>query len=90
VGQLGRRDVTDEFMAEYWRQVVLAVHARRVVPIHWDNFSRALTPGVRPIPRPFDNHERTMAFLTRASADAGIELALPEPWRPVDPFGPPS
>jgi L-ascorbate metabolism protein UlaG (beta-lactamase superfamily) len=84
VGQLGRRD--DAFLAAYWREVVEAVHPRRVVPIHWDLFTRPLEPGVRPLPWPFDNHRRTMSFLAGACDAAGIELALAKPWAVTDPF----
>jgi L-ascorbate metabolism protein UlaG (beta-lactamase superfamily) len=78
IGQLGLRD--ERFRAEYWREVVEAVRPSRVVPIHWDDFFRPLEPGVRPIPWPFDRYRRTMAWLIRACAETGIELAMPQPW----------
>jgi hypothetical protein len=84
VGQLGLRD--DAFRDRYWSEVVTAVGARRVVPIHWDNFFRPLTPTVPPIPWPFDKHRRTMAWLTRACAASSVDLALPVPWQPSEPF----
>jgi len=80
IGQLGRAD--DGFRSSYWDEVVVAVRPRRVVPIHWDNLTRPLTPRVRPIPWPLDNHRRTMAWLKTACADAGIELLMPTPWEP--------
>jgi L-ascorbate metabolism protein UlaG (beta-lactamase superfamily) len=78
IGQLGLRD--ERFRADYWREVVEAVRPSRVVPIHWDDFFRPLEPGVRPIPWPFDRHQRTMTWLARACAGAAIELAPPRPW----------
>jgi L-ascorbate metabolism protein UlaG (beta-lactamase superfamily) len=84
VGQLGR--ASQELLARYWAEVVVTLRPRRVVPIHWDDFSRPLSPGVRPIPWPFDNHRRTAEWLHRETAAAGIDLVWPSPWQPMDPF----
>jgi len=81
IGQLGK--ASDQFQRDYWRQVVEQVAPTRVVPIHWDRFTRPLSRPLRPLPRPVDDHRRTMAFLRRMCADTGIELTLPEAWRPT-------
>jgi L-ascorbate metabolism protein UlaG (beta-lactamase superfamily) len=84
IGQLGLRD--DAFRDRYWSEVVGAVQSRRVVPIHWDDFFRPFEPGVRPIPWPFDRHRRTMNWLARTCAARHVELVMPEPWQPMNPF----
>jgi L-ascorbate metabolism protein UlaG (beta-lactamase superfamily) len=84
VGALGTRD--DSYMAAYWKEVVEAVRARRVVPIHWDDFTLPLAEPLRPAPRLIDDFDATMRFLTGAAAAADVDLRLMAEWIPVDPF----
>lgn len=86
VGALGRQD--DSFRQRYWEETVVAVGARRVVPVHWDRFWRPLTEPLRPMPRLFDNFRSTARFLSdRAEAD-GVEIAMAPATTWSDPFGP--
>ena len=45
VGQLGL--LPEQYMVDYWNEVVRSVGARRVVLIHWDDFFRPLTEPLR-------------------------------------------
>lgn len=63
LGGLGSQ--TPEYRQAYWRETVEAVHARRVIPIHYDSLTA-------PISGPFRGPVLAMAFLSR-----GIENVLP-------------
>jgi L-ascorbate metabolism protein UlaG (beta-lactamase superfamily) len=81
IALLGRQD--EDFRDAYWRETVAATGARRVVPIHWDDFTRPLDRPLRPIPRPFDDVPRALAWLQARAVAEGVELVRPEPWRPI-------
>ncbi|MFZ2173241.1 MAG: MBL fold metallo-hydrolase [Rhodococcus sp. (in: high G+C Gram-positive bacteria)] len=85
IGTLGKQ--SDEFRRAYWDAVVIRTRARRVIPIHWDNFWKPLDQPLTPLPRVADHFRRSMEFLTdRARAD-GVAVHLPTPWEAIDPFG---
>jgi L-ascorbate metabolism protein UlaG (beta-lactamase superfamily) len=87
IGALGRQ--SPGFRAAYWDEVVAATGARRVVPVHWDDFLRPLSRPLVPLPRLADDFAGSMDFLLRRAAATGVEVALPVPWRPTDPFAAP-
>lgn len=81
IALLSRRD--EAFRERYWQETVAATGARRVMPIHWDDFTRSLRRRLRPIPRPLDDVPAAMRWLRdRADAD-GVEYRLPVLGRPV-------
>jgi len=82
VGGLARQG--EDYMARYFHEVVEAVGARRVVPIHYDDLT-ASSGGPRvPMPRLLDDVARSLAFLeARAEADPDLELALLPWWEPA-------
>lgn len=41
-------------MESYLQQVVDAVGAKRVIPVHWDDFTRPLSENIRPMPKVVD------------------------------------
>ncbi|MFD6856289.1 MBL fold metallo-hydrolase [Rhodococcus sp. NPDC060090] len=84
IGVLGKQD--PEFREAYWRQFVLGTGARRVVPIHWDNFTVGLDRPLVPFPSFFDDFTVTMEFLTQRAAADGVEVAMPVLGRRTDPF----
>ena len=84
IATLGR--LTDSFKAEYWQAMVRNVGARRVVPIHWDNFFKPLHRPLVPLPRVADNLEASLRFLRSRGAVDGVEIAMPAAWETVDPF----
>jgi L-ascorbate metabolism protein UlaG (beta-lactamase superfamily) len=84
IGELGRQRCA--FIEEYWTQVVRATSARRVVLVHWDDMFRGIGRPLRPMPYAMDDFPRTFReILTRAETD-GVEVVLPVPWQPADPF----
>jgi L-ascorbate metabolism protein UlaG (beta-lactamase superfamily) len=80
IGGLDTRDAS--YQQAYWNELVLTVGARRVVPVHWDDFFKPLDEPMVPAP----GFERTMGFvLERGKAD-GIDIRLPVVWVVSDPF----
>lgn len=84
IGALGAMD--DAYRDAYWREVVAAVGARRVLPIHWDDFTEPLAEPLPPVPNLVDDLERTLAFLEERSRAAGVDLGWLPLAAPVDPF----
>lgn len=83
VGLLGKQDAA--FRERYWREVVAGVGARRVIPIHWDDFFQPLIP-LQPLPRLADNFPASMEFLLPRARQDGVDLRLPPAVQAFDPF----
>jgi L-ascorbate metabolism protein UlaG (beta-lactamase superfamily) len=83
-GLLSTRD--DAYAKAYWNEVVESVHARRVIPIHWDDFTLPLDEPLRPTPRLIDDFERSMRLLTDAARASEVDVRLLPEWKAVDPF----
>ena len=66
VGLLGRTDVA--YRQRYVAAVVEAVGARRVFPIHWDDFTLPLDQPLRLMPRLLDDVPAAIEFLRARSA----------------------
>lgn len=84
VGALGRQD--DAFHDMYWEHVVGATRPRLVVPIHWDDFGRPLSKGLRPMPFPLDRPRRTRALVARKAAESGVAVHVPAAFETIHPF----
>jgi L-ascorbate metabolism protein UlaG (beta-lactamase superfamily) len=84
VGGLGSMD--DAYRAQYWREVVDAVGARRIIPIHWDDFTRPLTDPLAPMPTLADDVATSLAFLEDESRRKRVDFAWFPIAAPVDPF----
>lgn len=84
VPTLGRQ--TPEFREALWREVVETTGARRVVPVHWDDFWRPLHRPLVPMRRFADDLDVTMAFLLDRTERTGVDVRLPVAWRVTDPF----
>jgi L-ascorbate metabolism protein UlaG (beta-lactamase superfamily) len=84
VGGLSTMD--EAYHQGYWREVVEAVGARRVIPIHWDDFTRPLTEPLAVMPRLLYDLDATLTFLDARASAARIDLAWLPIAQPVDPF----
>jgi hypothetical protein len=62
------------------------VKARRVIPIHWDDFTLPLSEPLQAMPYIADDFRVTLKFLQRRRSLDGIEFAIPEPFVKIDPF----
>lgn len=84
IGQLGHQ--SQVYRDAYWREIVQSVKARRVIPIHWDNFALPLDQPLQPIPQLFDDFDTSMRFLQDRAAEERIDVRLPVAWQAIDPF----
>src|ERR1051325_9463666 len=65
IGGLGAQN--EQYREGYWREIVRAVGARRVVPIHWDNFFLPLDQPLVPGP----GFETSMQFVQASGQRVG-------------------
>lgn len=74
--------------AQYWTNVVRAVGARRVIPVHWDAFSPPLGAIDDQVSIPFyERHDRTLRWMQQLAAqDPVIQLASIPIGKAFDPF----
>lgn len=84
IGQLGVQP--EDYIEQYWEQTVRAVGARRVLPIHWDDFFRPLTEPLRALPYAGDDLDVSMRILSRLAERDGVALHLPKLWQRADPW----
>jgi L-ascorbate metabolism protein UlaG (beta-lactamase superfamily) len=84
VAQLGVQP--EEYIVDYWNEVVRSVGARRVVLIHWDNFFRPLTESLQALPYAADDLDVSMRALDRLAAEDGIALHMPTVWELENPW----
>jgi L-ascorbate metabolism protein UlaG (beta-lactamase superfamily) len=78
---LGTKDAN--YTETYLREVVDAVGAKLVIPIHWDDFSRPLTQPLVPMPRLLDDLDLTMARVQAHLAPRGVAVAFLPAFVPV-------
>jgi L-ascorbate metabolism protein UlaG (beta-lactamase superfamily) len=73
-----------DFVSRYWDEVVVRTKARLVVPIHWDDFTRALDDRpLRPAPYPLEDFPRAMDML-RSLAGERVAIRFMPLYAPVD------
>lgn len=86
IGMLGKLD--QRYRENFWKEVVQATGAQRVIPIHWDDFWLPLDTPLKPLPSQFDDFPATMRFLLEQGGKAAVEVRMPEAWISFDPFAP--
>jgi L-ascorbate metabolism protein UlaG (beta-lactamase superfamily) len=83
VGTLGKK--SEAYRAAYWQETVRASGAKRVIPIHWDDFWLPLDQPLAAMPLLFDDFDVVMADLTTRGAADGVEVRLPPTFTPFAP-----
>jgi L-ascorbate metabolism protein UlaG (beta-lactamase superfamily) len=86
IGLLGNRD--EAYRDAYWRETVTAVGARRVIPIHWHDFTRGLDKPLLPFPFLIDKVDVSMRFVVERAAREHIDVRWPALGMRTDPFPP--
>jgi L-ascorbate metabolism protein UlaG (beta-lactamase superfamily) len=84
VGQLGLQ--AEPYFVDYWTETVRTVGARRVVPVHWDDFFRPLSKPLRALPYAGDDLDVSLRILSKLADQDGVALDMPTVWRREDPW----
>jgi L-ascorbate metabolism protein UlaG (beta-lactamase superfamily) len=74
------------YREDYWREIVTAVGARRVIAIHWDDFTKPLDEPLVPLSSFLDDIAASFDFYIARAAAERIEFKLAGAWTRVDPF----
>ncbi|MGH7887762.1 MAG: MBL fold metallo-hydrolase [Candidatus Binatia bacterium] len=80
IGGLGTRDAS--YKEAYWQEIVRSVGARRVIPVHWDDFYKSLDEPLAPFP----DFDASMQFLLERGKKDGVDVRLPSAWTWAEPF----
>lgn len=75
IGGLGRQ--SESFMRNYWQETVIRTGARRVIPIHWDDFGLALDQPLVAMPFLMDRVDISVGRLQALAAERQIEVMMP-------------
>jgi L-ascorbate metabolism protein UlaG (beta-lactamase superfamily) len=70
IALLGRQP--REYTERLWEETVLSVKAKRVVLVHWDDFSLSLDQPMQFLPGPIDNIPKTMERILGLAARDGV------------------
>ena len=85
IGLLGKQDAA--FRQAYWREVVQTTGAKRVLPIHWDDFFQPLGPEpVQALPWLADRIPASLDFVQSQAASEQRSVGLPQAFVPFNPF----
>lgn len=84
IGGLGTQD--DAYRRRYWDEVVKPLRPRRVIPIHWDDFTRQLDEPLVPMPYLTDDFDASMQSLIELGSAGNVEIKLIPAGVPLDPF----
>lgn len=76
VGRLGREN--DHFADEFWCETVQKTKAKRVIPMHWDDFTKPLAERLDPMPWFADNFRRGWSMIMDRSHKDGVEVHWPK------------
>lgn len=85
-GGLGK--LSDEYMADYWQEMVLNTQAKTVYLIHWDDFTVPLmkdgnTQPLKSMPALLDDFPRTLKLLKMFSERDDVSLHVLNAWEMV-------
>lgn len=76
LGVGGMRHQPDEFIETYWNEVVKSTGAKKVILIHWDNFTKPLTQQLTPLPAWANNTPHLFKMIKQLADRDGIKVAL--------------
>ncbi len=60
----------------YWNESVLVVNPHTIVPVHWDNFTRKLSKGLKPPPVWIDDIESSIEYIEHQSQKNNIDVRI--------------
>lgn len=74
IGNLGKQGA--EFQKNYFRKTVYAVGAKKVIPIHWDDFTLPVGDSLTPFNSLVGDFDGTMQVISRMTNESGAELVM--------------
>jgi L-ascorbate metabolism protein UlaG (beta-lactamase superfamily) len=83
IGGAGKQ--SQEYRTRLWKEVVLRVGARQVIPVHWDDFWKTLDEPLVAMPFIADDMSVTMEDLQQWAKRDGVHLRMPPLFTPFDP-----
>lgn len=86
LGMAGLGSKDEAYRQQYWAETQGRVHARRIIPIHWDDFTLPLNEPLQPGRLLFDDLGVTLDFMQRRALAEGVDLRFAPLWEPIDPF----
>lgn len=86
LGLTGLATRDDVYREQYWHETVRTVGARRVVPIHWDDFTLPLEAPLAPLSTLIDNIRASFDFLIGHCERENVEFQMVDAWQTFDPF----
>lgn len=77
----GLQKLSPEVQAQYYQEIVVDTGVKRIVPVHWDDFTLSLDKPLLPLQRFAEDMEATMDFLASASAEHGVDIGFLPTWQ---------
>lgn len=78
----GLQKLSPEVQQQYYQELVVDTGVKRIVPVHWDDFTHSLEQPLVPLQRFAEDMEAAMDFLTTASAQHGVDIGFLPAWQP--------
>ncbi len=81
LGIAGLSKQSASYKSEYYKETIDAVNAKRIIPIHWDNFMKPIGKELTPLPSIADDIPETIIGLTnRIKKDKNKSLIMMQAW----------
>ena len=77
----GLQKLAPEVQAQYYQEMVIDTGVKRIVPVHWDDFTLSLDEPLQPLQRFAEDMEASMDFLSTASAQHGVDIGFLPTWQ---------
>lgn len=84
IGLLGKKDKA--YQQAYWHEMVEVTGAKRIIPIHWDDFFLPLNHPLEPFPALLDEFDESMHFLLSQADKDSVDIRLIPAWQQTNPF----
>lgn len=77
----GLQKLAPKVQEQYYQEIVVNTGVKRIVPVHWDDFTLSLDEPLLPLQRFAEDMEASMDFLSKASAKHGVEIGFLPTWQ---------
>lgn len=84
IATLGRAPAA--YRDSVWNEVIATTGAKRVIAVHWDDFTRPLSKPLVPLPRLMDDFGTTMRFLLSHRRPDDPDIRIATEFVSTDPF----